>query len=63
MNGFYNQVVEALYQRGFRRIGGGKGSHEKWSNGSKTVIVPFNCKSRHTANGVMKGAGIKDVHF
>lgn len=59
MKGYYELIVKALRERGFSRMGGGKGSHEKWSDGRLTVIVPFNCYSRHTANGIMKDAGIK----
>lgn len=58
MNGYYELVIKALREQGFRRIGGGKGSHEKWANGALQVLVPFNCKSRFTANGIMKDAGI-----
>ena len=59
MKGFYDQVCEALRKQGFSRAPGGKGSHEKWCKGRITLIVPFNCYSRHTANQVMKDAGIK----
>lgn len=58
MNGYYDAVVKALLAQGFSRIKGGKGSHQKWSNGKLTVTVPFNCKSRITANAVMKQAGL-----
>jgi predicted RNA binding protein YcfA (HicA-like mRNA interferase family) len=58
VNGFYRQVVEELSQHGFKKVAGGKGSHEKWVRERLMVIVPFNCKSRHTANAVMKEAGI-----
>ncbi len=60
MKGYFDQVTRALREAGFRRAPGGKGSHEKWCKGSITIIVPFNCKSRHTANGVMKDAGLKN---
>ncbi|TFW11600.1 type II toxin-antitoxin system HicA family toxin [Massilia arenosa] len=36
----------------------GKGSHEIWSNGRLALTVPFHCKSRHTANGILKDADI-----
>ena len=57
--GFYRQVVRELSLRGFGRIKGGKGSHEKWlsSAGDKTLIVPRQLKSRHTANRILKSAG------
>jgi predicted RNA binding protein YcfA (HicA-like mRNA interferase family) len=59
MNGYYKQVVDVLKQHGFIFLRSGKGSHEIWGKGSVAVSVPFNCASRHTANGVMKDAGIK----
>lgn len=59
MNGYYKEVVEWLRKAGYTQIPGGKGSHEKWSNGKRTITVPFNCKSRHTANKVLRDAGIK----
>ena len=57
--GFYRQVVRELSLRGFERVKGGKGSHEKWASaaGDKTLIVPRELKSRHTANGILKSAG------
>lgn len=58
MKGYYDLILKALRERGFSRCNGGKGSHEKWTNGKRTVIVPFNCDSRHTANAVMKQVGI-----
>lgn len=58
MKGYFEQLVALLRQHGFERVHGGKGSHEKWRRGGTTLIVPFNCYSRHTANNVLKGAGI-----
>ncbi|SOD41960.1 type II toxin-antitoxin system HicA family toxin [Nitrosovibrio sp. Nv4] len=62
MNGFYSSVIEQLKKHGFYYDRQGKGSHEIWSNGSIEVTVPFNCKSRFTANGIMKTTRIKH-HF
>ena len=58
MNGYYELIIKALKEQGFFRIEGGKGSHEKWSNGKHMAIVPFNAKSRFTANQILKDAGI-----
>ncbi|TAN09445.1 MAG: type II toxin-antitoxin system HicA family toxin [Burkholderiaceae bacterium] len=58
VNGFYDQVVAVLAQHGFSFLKPGKGSHQWWSNGRVKVQVPTHCKSRHTANAVMKQAGI-----
>lgn len=55
---YYKKIIERLQNAGFSRVPGGKGSHEKWRGpDGRTVIVP-NSKSRHTANQVMKQAGL-----
>lgn len=59
MNGYYPVVVRELRQAGFYQVSGGKGSHEKWTDGRRMVTVPFNCKSRHTANAILKDAGLR----
>jgi predicted RNA binding protein YcfA (HicA-like mRNA interferase family) len=59
MNGYYELVIEQLSKFGFSLVRSGKGSHEVWSNGGRPVIVSKNCYSRHTANSIMKDAGIK----
>ena len=59
MNGYYDLIIAVLKKHGFSYLRQGKGSHEMWSNGSACVTVPFNCKSRFTANAVMKEVGIK----
>ena len=57
--GFYRDIARILAEHGFARVKGGKGSHEKWRNDrSITVTVPHNLYSRHTANTVLKEAGI-----
>lgn len=58
MKSFYPLIIEQLRAHGFHQIAGGKGSHEKWRRGSTILTVPFSCKSRHTANGIMRDAGI-----
>ena len=57
MNGYYAQVRTVLEQHRFfcdRQ----KGSHQNWTNGKISVTVSTNCYSRHTANAIMKRAGI-----
>ena len=56
---FYNDIIALLTAAGWAKVPGGKGSHEKWRNeeSGKTVIVPRS-KSRHTANEVLKQAGL-----
>lgn len=57
--GYYKDIISHLKKAGFQRTKGGKGSHEKWiaPDGSR-VLVPRSSKSRHTANAIMKNAGI-----
>lgn len=57
MNGFYSQVIAVLKQHGFS-FSRQKGSHQLWVCGSISTTVSTNCKSRHTANEIMKQAGI-----
>jgi predicted RNA binding protein YcfA (HicA-like mRNA interferase family) len=59
MNGFYKQVVAVLKQHGFSFVRQ-KGSHQFWCRGSLCVTVSTNCASRHTANAIMKQAGVAD---
>lgn len=59
MNGFYDQVIAVLKQHGFSLARQGKGSHQIWANGKISVAVSTNCKSRHTANKIMKDAKTK----
>ncbi|MDO9335786.1 MAG: type II toxin-antitoxin system HicA family toxin [Caulobacter sp.] len=56
---FYNDIIAILTAAGWVKVPGGKGSHEKWRHkkSGKTIIVPRS-KSRHTANEVLKGAGL-----
>jgi predicted RNA binding protein YcfA (HicA-like mRNA interferase family) len=58
MKGYYNQVVAVLKQHGFFLVRHNGTSHQTWSNGKTPVSVSTNCYSRHTANGIMKDAGI-----
>ncbi len=58
MIGFYKHVIKLLEGAGFYFFRTGKGSHEIWSNGDLRITGPVNCKSRHTANAVLKQAGL-----
>lgn len=57
---FYAQVTAILRENGCWQIDGGKGSHDKWCSpiNNRTFTVPRS-KSRHTANEVLKQAGLK----
>jgi predicted RNA binding protein YcfA (HicA-like mRNA interferase family) len=59
VKGFYEEVVAELSRLGYARKPGGKGSHEKWAStdSGRTLIVPYNLMSRHTANDILRKAG------
>lgn len=60
MNGYESQVKAILTQHGWKLSRSGKGSHEIWEGPTgKKVSVNSVCKSRHTANEILKAAGIK----
>lgn len=58
VKGFYDEVVRLLREAGYYNDGGSK--HQKWchDDSKPTVTVPHNILSRHTANGILKDAGI-----
>jgi predicted RNA binding protein YcfA (HicA-like mRNA interferase family) len=60
MSELYRQLTEILRAHGCRMVRPGKGSHEVWYSpiNQKNVTVPRSTKSRHTANDVLKQAGI-----
>lgn len=58
VEGYYKAVVKELRRLKYLRESNAKGSHEKWTRSDgRTVIVPRNLYSRHTANGILKDAG------
>ncbi len=61
-DGFYKEVCKLIAAAGFSYSENAKGSHEKWrnENSGKTLIIPRKIKSRHTANGILKDAGIQN---
>ena len=60
MNNFTAAVREKLAAAGYERIRSGKGDHEIWRHPRTRVTVPVDSKikSRHTANKIMKDAGL-----
>lgn len=60
VRGFYRQVVDALRAAGCNFVRQAKGDHEIWFSPitNRNVSVDKNSLSRHTANAVMKQAGI-----
>ncbi len=61
MADFYPDLVKLLRQNGCTLVRRGKGSHEIWYSplSQRHVTVPRTTKSRHTANDVLKQAGIE----
>jgi hypothetical protein len=60
MADFTPKVRRFLKDAGWQIHGPGKGDHEKWINpatGAK-VTVDNKIRSRHTANGILKEAGL-----
>lgn len=57
MNGYYQQVIAVLKKHGFF-FSRQAGAHQTWKRGRLAVTVSTNCDSRHTANAIMKQAGI-----
>ena len=62
MDELYRKISGLLRLHHFEKIPGGKGSHEKWQSNisGRVLVVPFNLKSRHTANAILKDAGINE---
>ena len=61
VQGYTDALRRLLRQNGCTRVRSGKGDHEVWScpAADKPVIVDGRMMSRHTANDVLKKAGIK----
>jgi predicted RNA binding protein YcfA (HicA-like mRNA interferase family) len=63
LKGFGKEVRERLSKAGWEFLRHGKGDHDMWHNpvtGQK-VTVPVNLKSRHTANDILKDAGLPKI--
>jgi len=60
MADFYRELASIPRANGFELLRAGKGSHEIWYNPviRRHVTVPRSTKSRHTANDVLKQAGL-----
>jgi predicted RNA binding protein YcfA (HicA-like mRNA interferase family) len=59
-SGFYPQLREVLLQNGCRLVRQGKGSHEFWESAINGYRFPVSVtiNTRHTANAILKQAGI-----
>jgi len=60
VNDYGKAVREARLEAGCRFVRQGKGDHEIWFSpfARRPLTVDRKIKSRHTANGVMKQAGL-----
>lgn len=60
MRGYGRLVREALDEAGCTFLRHGRGDHDVWRSphADKPVTVPVNIDSRHTANKVLKDAGL-----
>lgn len=60
MPSFENEVRKALREAGCTFVRQGKGDHEIWQSpiNSRKFTVDAKIKSRHTANEVLKQAGL-----
>jgi predicted RNA binding protein YcfA (HicA-like mRNA interferase family) len=57
--GYRGAVIDQLERNGYCKLPDrGKGSHEAWSNGKRTQIVPRDIDDRAFANRIMKQSGI-----
>ncbi len=59
MNDYGPKVRSLLKEAGFSHLRWGSGSHEIYSNGELNITVPTKIKIRHTANGILKQAGLR----
>lgn len=59
-SGYYDKLIKVLKQQGCYLYRQGKGSHEIWFSPLVNDMFPvaYTIKNRHTANGILKQAGI-----
>jgi predicted RNA binding protein YcfA (HicA-like mRNA interferase family) len=61
LKGYGRAVRKILIEAGCRFLRQGRGDHEVWTSphAPKPFTVPMNIASRHTANKVLKDAGLQ----
>jgi predicted RNA binding protein YcfA (HicA-like mRNA interferase family) len=61
VQGYTKQLKAILRENGWSYLRSGKGDHEIWarSGAPKPIVVDGKIMSRHTANAVLKQAGIR----
>jgi predicted RNA binding protein YcfA (HicA-like mRNA interferase family) len=62
LKGFGKQVRKILEQNGCTFLRAGRGDHEVWTSphSQTPFTVPVKIMSRHTANNVLKDAGLTE---
>jgi predicted RNA binding protein YcfA (HicA-like mRNA interferase family) len=59
MKDFGKAVRAILSETGCAFLRRGRGDHDVWATAAgKRLVVPVHIKSRHTANGILKDAGL-----
>jgi predicted RNA binding protein YcfA (HicA-like mRNA interferase family) len=59
---FGKPIRDRLSNAGCSFLRHGKGDHDVWiTPQGKRIVVPVQIKSRHTANGILKEAGLSKV--
>jgi predicted RNA binding protein YcfA (HicA-like mRNA interferase family) len=59
MKDFGKAVRLKLDEGGCAFLRRGKGDHDIWTTAAgKRIVVPVHIRSRHTANGILKDAGL-----
>lgn len=63
MKGYGKAVRKILSEAGCKLLRQGRGDHEIWTSlhSAKPFTVPVTIASRHTANKVLKDAGLQKV--
>jgi predicted RNA binding protein YcfA (HicA-like mRNA interferase family) len=60
---FGKVVRDKLSEAGYTFHRHGKGDHDIWiTKQGKRIVVPVQIKSRHTANGILKDAGLPKAY-
>ncbi|MEM1087410.1 MAG: type II toxin-antitoxin system HicA family toxin [Pseudomonadota bacterium] len=59
-SGYYRQLIALLTAAGCTFVRSGKGDHEIWYSPitERNFAVDRGCKKRHTANAILKQAGL-----
>lgn len=62
VSGLYPELTNILRTNGCYFVRQGKGSHEIWRSDitNKSFSVPYTIVSKHTANAILRQAGLKE---